>query len=275
MQRYRPEAVAQYFDELGEQEWVRHVSSPAAEVKLHLHTHYLRKYIRPPVRVLDAGAGAGRFTQVLAQLGASVVVADISTTQLALNRKRAAELGTASAVTDWLHADVCDLSALADDSFDAVVCYGGPISYVFEQRERALAELRRVLRPGGIMLLSVMTLWGTIHEALPAVLQVDAVENLRIIETGDLTLGDIDSMRHQCHLFRASDLQELLTATGWEIVTLSASNSLSTAWRDKLDGIRKDPPRWAELLAMEVEACAQSGALDMGTHLIAVARRPE
>ncbi len=273
MSQYQAESIARYFDDFGEREWTRLVESPAAEIKLHVHTTLLRRYVTPGMRVLDIGAGAGRFTQVLADLHASVAVADISQVQLDLNRRHAAEHGFAHAVTEWRRADVCDLSMFEDATFDAVVCYGGPISYVFEHRSKALEELLRVAKPGGHVLLSVMSLWGAIHEKLPSVLATEPGKNARVVATGDLQLGAADGSRHDCHLFRSDEFRTLLMSTGCEVMALSTSNALSTVWGDRLDVIRADAARWAELLSMEVEACAEDGCLDLGTHLIAVVRR--
>jgi SAM-dependent methyltransferase len=274
MASYDPALVAQYFDAFGAREWTRLVDTPADEVKLHVHTHFLREHIRAGMHVLDIGAGAGRFTQLLAALGATITVADLSPGQLALNRAYANQYAFAHAVTDWIEADVCDLRAFADTAFDAVVCYGGPLSYVFERRREALAELCRVTAPGGVLLLSVMSLWGTVHAKLPGILTLDAAENAHIIATGDSRLGAADGTQHHCHMYRAHEFRGLLGATGCEVLALSASNCLSTAWGEELIAIRADAARWNELLAMEVEACAQDGSLDLGTHLIGVLRRP-
>jgi SAM-dependent methyltransferase len=271
---YSPAAVARYFDDFGDREWNRLIESPSAEIKLHVHSHYLRRFVAPGARVLDIGAGAGRFTQILGSLGASVVVADISPRQLELNQRYAEELGFRDAVSEWRLADICDLSSFASDTFDAVVCYGGPLSYVFEQGGRAVKELGRVVKPGGRLLLSVMTLWGAIHEHLLGVLEVDSTANARIVETGDLLLGPNDGSRHHCHLFRVEELRELLaTLHDFDVVALSASNAVSTVWGDRLKGVRDSPARWAELLAFEIEACSQAGALELGSHLIAVVER--
>ena len=41
MPEYNRAQVAGYFDELGMDEWERLVKTPVAEVKLHVHAHYL------------------------------------------------------------------------------------------------------------------------------------------------------------------------------------------------------------------------------------------
>src|SRR5258705_8097409 len=267
---YDPNFVAKYFDDFGEREWKRLVNTPADEIKLHVHSHYLGQYIEKGDLSLDIGAGAGRFTQILVNLGATVVGSDISHRTLELNEQFANELGFAHAVKNWLQLDICDMSVLPDQTFDAVVCYGSPLGYVFEKRDAALREILRVLKPEGKAFLSVGSLWGSIHELLPAVLGVSPKKNAEIIYTGDLYFDASEGLRHRCHLFRASEFREFLDAHLVSILTLSASNCLSTVWGEKLKSIRADPVRWEELLRMELEACREPGCLDMGTHLIAV-----
>ena len=97
-------------------------------------------------RVLDAGCGAGYGAELLNQAGAaSVVGVDISEAALSLAR---------SAVTDGVTCELGDVTALSqpDDSFDLVVCFE-VIEHV-EDPSRVLDELRRVLRPDGLLLLS-------------------------------------------------------------------------------------------------------------------------
>jgi SAM-dependent methyltransferase len=270
---YDPNFVAKYFDDFGEREWTRLVNTPVDEIKLHIHSHYLEQYIGQGSLVLDIGAGAGRFTQILVNLGATVVVADISHHQLELNKRFANEFHFAHAVKDWLQLDICDMSVLADQTFDAVVCYGSPLGYVFEKKDEALREVLRVLKPGSNAFLSVSSLWGSIHELLPAVLTVSGEKNAEIIRTGDLHFDASEGLRHRCHLFRANEFRKFLEAHSVSILHLSASNCISTSWGEKLKPIREDLVRWDELLKMELEACRQPGCLDMGTHILAVVEK--
>ncbi len=272
---YDPATISQHFDDFGVSEWERLVRTPADEVSLHVHSQLLAKHLAKGQRVLEIGAGAGRFTQILATLDAAIVVADISPVQLELNRRFAAEYGFDHAVEAWQQADICDLSAWASGSFDAVVAYGGPFSYVLDRRDVALAECIRVLRPGGLLFASVMSLWGTVHARLPGVLAAPAAANRQIIETGDISQKTFpERPGHYMHLFRGGELRHWLQTAGLQVLDLSASSCLSPTWNETLTQIRDNPEAWNDLLRMEVEACADEACLGMGTHLIAVAQKP-
>ena len=272
--KYDPDSVIQYFDDSGIHEWERLIQSPSHEVNLYVHSHYLAKHLIKGKRVLEIGAGAGRFTQVLANLGVRIVVADISNVQLELNKRFAQELGFDQAVIDRQQVDICDLARFESESFDYLVVYGGPFSYVLDQRDLALSECLRVLRSGGILLLSVMSLWGSVHGFLDSVLATPIEVNQKIIATGDIIPATFPNRKGNfMHLFRANELITWLEQHGLVLLDISASNCLSLAWNETLKETRSDPEKWNELLEMELQACADEGCLNMGTHLIAVAKK--
>ena len=87
-EKYGPRHIAQFFGEYGEREWERLDTDAPAWVSVYLHRRYLRRFIKRGSRVLEVGAGPGRFTIELARLGAHIIVGDVSAVQLELNRKR-------------------------------------------------------------------------------------------------------------------------------------------------------------------------------------------
>lgn len=98
-------------------------------------------------RILDVGCGAGHYAAELAARGAQVVGIEGSATLL--RHARARVNGQAELL---LHDLEEPLGFAADASFDGVVC-----ALVYEHvrnRAQLLGELRRVLRPGGWLLVS-------------------------------------------------------------------------------------------------------------------------
>jgi SAM-dependent methyltransferase len=98
-------------------------------------------------RILDAGCGSGPLSAALRAKGAVVTGFDVSAAMVDLARQRLGEDAD-------LH--VADLSAplpFADAEFDDVVA--SLVLHYLEDWSGPLAELRRVLKPGGRLMLSV------------------------------------------------------------------------------------------------------------------------
>ncbi|MFJ1869474.1 class I SAM-dependent methyltransferase [Streptomyces sp. NPDC088097] len=98
-------------------------------------------------RILDAGCGAGALSAVLRDRGAVVTGIDASAGMLALARRR---LGADAALQV---ADVSERLPFDDGAFDDVVA--SLVLHYVEDWGPTLAEMRRVLTPGGRLIASV------------------------------------------------------------------------------------------------------------------------
>ena len=132
----------------------RFAAAYTAETEANLVNGY---YMRPAIvelaggvagrRILDAGCGSGPILEKLRDRGAIVTGFDASAGMLALARER---LGPDA---DLHLADLDGPLPFPDGAFDDVVA--GLVLHYFEDWSGPLAELRRVLRPGGRLIAAV------------------------------------------------------------------------------------------------------------------------
>jgi ubiquinone/menaquinone biosynthesis C-methylase UbiE len=260
-----PERAASFFDDYGESEWTRFEDGRTPAPSLDVHLDRLRRFVGAGDRVLEVGAGPGRFTIELARLGAQVTVTDLSPGQLQLNRERVAAEGLEEHIVERKIADVLDLTRWDDASFDAAVCFGGPLSYVVDRADEGIAELVRVTRPGGHVLVSVMSLVGTVTHYLPILIDLarrDGIaKNEAIVRTG-LLPDEPDYGHLAMKLFRWSELEALLTSHGTVVDACAAG---------LLPSVQPEEPELREFLSrVELALADESGAVSCGQHILAV-----
>jgi ubiquinone/menaquinone biosynthesis C-methylase UbiE len=102
-------------------------------------------------RVLDVACGPGFLTRAFARAGAVVTGLDATEAFLAFARAEAADAGLAN--VDFREGDAAQLP-FANGVFDVVTCRAA--FHHFPHPEHVLAEMRRVCRPGGRVLVADM-----------------------------------------------------------------------------------------------------------------------
>jgi SAM-dependent methyltransferase len=128
--------------------WQRYVVEPALDELQRLWLGESEP--QPLARVLDAGCGAGlAFAGIAGRFLARRITA-VEVDPRMVGAARAAARRCPCPV-EVVHGDVQDL-ALEDGSFDAVLCHQ-TLHHVSRQRD-ALGSFRRLLRPGGVLLLA-------------------------------------------------------------------------------------------------------------------------
>lgn len=100
-----------------------------------------------PASVLELGCGAGRDGVILAGSGAAYVGIDLSPAAVEICRERGLDAREASATA----------LPLAEDSVDAVWSMSTLMHLTDDQQRQAIAEVARVVRPGGLVEIGV---WG-------------------------------------------------------------------------------------------------------------------
>ena len=281
MSIYDPNYTRKFYDAYGSHEWGRLEVTAYGRLQAIIHTDFIGRYVRHGDRVLDAGCGPGRFTATVAKLGAAVTALDLSERQLEIAEEKIREAGLLEAVDAFVPADITDLSLFPDGQFDAVICYGGALSYVSERRHRAASELVRVVRPGGILLISVMSRYGAMVDlvrrpAMYALRDPEGVHVWRVAEDGDLpgfASTRVDMQHPPMHMFTSDELRSLLP--GCRVLEMAGSNVTTFEGSTTIDEVLGDQQAWTTAVELERELNSRPGLIDTGSHIIMAAQRFE
>ena len=133
---YDSARVRSWYADFDEREWRRLDGTLVGRIKYAIHRRVLVDTVEPGMRVADVGSGPGRFAIDLIEAGADVTLIDISPNMLEQAEARLAEAGVTAHA--FVEADVRDLAAIDEASFDLVVCYGGAVSYCYDERDAQL-----------------------------------------------------------------------------------------------------------------------------------------
>jgi ubiquinone/menaquinone biosynthesis C-methylase UbiE len=223
----------------------------------------LRQLPSPPAVVLDVGGGTGVHAAWLARRGYSVHLVDLVSEHV----RAAAEDGL-------LTAEVGDARRLtqADASVEAVLLLG-PLYHLVDRAERiaALAEARRVLRPGGVLLAAAIGRFMAVLDwAQSGGLTADiAAKLVPVLYLGvhDPTLGFTDAFFHT-----AAQLQQEVAEAGFANVRVVGIEgpawSIVDAPGDDADARFDSALRCAQLTENFAEI------VDASAHLMALATAP-
>lgn len=204
----------------------------AAEAEAATH-HLLEPLGLPGRRVLDLACGAGRYGAAVARRGAAVVGLDLSAVLLAKGQRDAPELALVRG-----HMRHLPFTAAC---FDLVLCMFTSFGYMESATEdrAVLGEIRRVLRPGGLLVLDLFNAMS-LRRNLVAETQrragpYEVCERRRVDASGvvikeiELRSGDeVHCYRESVRLWPREALLAAMVAAGLEPRQLWGSYSAAT-----------------------------------------------
>jgi demethylmenaquinone methyltransferase/2-methoxy-6-polyprenyl-1,4-benzoquinol methylase len=173
-----------------------------------------QSFVRPGARVLDVAGGTGDLARLFARrvgVHGEVILTDVNAAMLESGRDRLLDEG-------WVIPAVrCDGESLpfAPDRFDCVSVAFGLRNMT--RKEAALAEMRRVLRPGGrLLVLEFSRIWR------PLAPLYDAYSFQVLPRLGKLVANDADAYRYLAESVRVhpdqDELKRMMEQAGLERV---------------------------------------------------------
>ncbi|GAC1657230.1 MAG: methyltransferase domain-containing protein [Candidatus Dormibacteraceae bacterium] len=259
--------VRDYYDRRGESEWHRLDNPYEGEVEREIHSRAFAELIPTGARILDLGGGPGKWTIWLAARGHRVVLADLSPALLQIARRELATAGVEAEAV--LQVDARDLGRFATGEFDVVLALG-PFYHLLAaaDRDRAAAEIRRVLRPGGLLLATVMTRYswflGVVMESGSARL----AEMRRMLADGSYQNPEPGRFT-EAHLYRPEEVSAFFAGHGFVLSRLLASQGILYLVQEQVAELRqRDPDAHAALIDIAFEAASDPSIHGLSGHLL-------
>lgn len=118
------------------------------QVEFETTMRYIRRYLAQGARILEIGAGTGRYSHALARMGYTVDAVELVQHNIDQFIANTAE----GELVTIRQGSACDLSGFPDNAYDVTLLLG-PMYHLFTEEEKlaALSEAIRVTRSGGVV----------------------------------------------------------------------------------------------------------------------------
>jgi len=269
------DAVRAYYEGYAEREWARLDRPDDGTLEFALNSRTIAAYLPTNATVLDIGGGPGRYAHWLAARGHRVTLADLSPALLAIARERTpASRPTLEAIVE---ADARDLGRWPAGSFDAALALG-PFYHLTEtaDRERAAAELARVIRSGGLLFAALMPRLAFLRRTITDPTErrhLATPDFLARVLTAGVFVNDVPGRFTGGYGFRPEEIAPFFAAHGFAQLTLLASESAAPDLQGQLAELAHAAPATYEAtLGALLAVATEPSILGMASHLLYVGR---
>lgn len=202
--------LEEYYNKFNEE---KRLDSRHGQVEFITSMKYIHQYIpshipRNDYKILDIGAGTGRYSVALANEGYDVTAVELVKYNLGILKKKNSSVKA-------MQGNALNLKKLPNDCFDMTLLFG-PMYHLFgsSDKEKALSEAKRVTKPGGIILVaycmneySILTYAFKERHILECMEQNRFTDDYHTISTKEnlydyMRIEDINALNETCSLKR-------------------------------------------------------------------------
>ena len=226
-------------------------------LSMHIIHECLEKMDHP--KILDIGAGTGKYSVALAEEGYDVTAVELVKSNL----------GTLKAKKSSVKAyqgNALDLSRFQDNTFDLTMCFG-PMYHLFDEKDKiqALSEARRVTKPDGVILVAyVMNDYSIIMYGFEEGHIKECVESGKI-DGKFHTHSTIDDLYDYV---RIEDIDELNQKAGLKRVKIVAVDGAANYIRPYLK--KMDTETFELFLKYQLSICERTDMIGASGHVVDV-----
>lgn len=154
----RIEILSSFYDQANEDGRLQ--KNRHGQLEYYTTMNYIHRYAAKRSRILEVGAGTGRYSIALAKEGMDVTAVELVESNLAVLKENSKGIENIRS----FQGDATDLSRFADNTFDVTLVFG-PMYHLYEADEvnRAIDEAIRVTKPGGVILFAFISVFAIMY----------------------------------------------------------------------------------------------------------------
>ncbi|MDE7416364.1 MAG: class I SAM-dependent methyltransferase [Lachnospiraceae bacterium] len=218
--------------------------------------------VRSRIKIVDIGAGTGRYSVALAEEGYDVTAVELVRYNLGILKKKA---GSVKA----MQGNALNLKKLADDSFDVTLLFG-PMYHLFgfEDKRQALREAKRVTKPGGVILVAYcMNEYSVITYGFKERHVLECMEQKRFTE-------DFQTISTPSELYdymRMEEINALNEAEGLERIQIISPDGPANYIRPFLNQLSEE--EFEAFVRYQMAVCERADLIGAGAHTTDILRK--
>lgn len=237
------------------------LSTKATQVEFLTTIGQIERYLKPGMKILDLGAGAGEYSIFFAKKGFDVTAVELVEKHVEqLKEKIDAEMSI-----EVIQGNALDLSIIKDKIYDIVLCFG-PLYHLekIEDRMKCIREVKRVCRDDGKMFFAFIS-------------NDMVITTETILYNPNFLLGDL--YNHETFkvvdfpfvFHTVDDCRKLLKGSELNIISEVAADGLSELLQDKIN--KMDDESYEQWLNYHFYCCEKPEFLGASNHLLFVAEK--
>ena len=229
---------------------------------------YIEKYLKHGDKVLEIGAGTGRYSHALARRGHPVDAVELVAHNIEVFRQntRPGESVTIA------QGNALDLSAFADNAYDVTLLLG-PLYHLYTQddKRRALREAIRVTKPGGVVFAAYVISDGCLLDEGFRRGNISVAEYMRDGLLDARTFAASSQPNDLFELVRKEDVDELMSVFPVTRLHYVASDGCALLLRDEIDAM--DADAFALYLKYHFATCERADLAGITSHAVDIFRK--